>query len=87
MNPSRCCATLIQTLNLSSLLLFHLAYIFFDLLHMLAKDEMHMFRHLIRNTKSPSSPAQMANRRLFFVQIAGIYLRMLGQSHIDLVFR
>jgi len=54
---------------------------------MLAGDEMHMFRHLIRATKDPSSPAQMANRRLFFVQIAGIYLRMLGQSHIDLVFR
>jgi len=54
---------------------------------MLAGDEMHMFRHLIRATKSPSSPAQMAHRRLFFVRFAGIYLRMLGQSHIDLVFR
>lgn len=56
---------------------------------MLAVDEMRMFKELIRATKSPTaaSPAQMANKRLFFVQIAGIYLHMLGQQHIDEVFR
>lgn len=57
---------------------------------MLAGDEMKMFKELIRATKSPTplaSSNQMASKRLFFVQIAGIYLHMLGQSHIDEVFR
>jgi len=89
---SRLARVLGNTLDYQNLsLLGHEAYTYDPSLYlhswMLAADEMHMFRHLIRTTKSPSTPEQMANRRLFFVQIAGIYLRMLGQSHIDLVFR